>query len=129
MCKTFLLIILLIIVTSILINHKKSQYNIFGSIKKMFIRLLSFSGSMACMVNVSSLTICISLNIQPCMARPNLTDLNYKEYNQALHCYPFMINFDRCVGICKTLNGLLIVCVTNKTTFKLTCFLHYYRNK
>ena len=41
----------------------------FGFIKKLFIGLLSFSGSLASMVNVSSLTICIYLNNQPCMDR------------------------------------------------------------
>ena len=48
----------------------------FGFIKKMFIRLLSFSGSLASMANVSSFTTYISLNSQPCMTRPTLFDLN-----------------------------------------------------
>ena len=32
----------------------------FGLIKKVFVGLLRFSGSLACMANVSNLTTCIS---------------------------------------------------------------------
>ena len=38
--------------------------------------LLSFSGSLARMFNVSDHTKCVSLNIQPCMTWPTLIDLN-----------------------------------------------------
>ena len=50
----------------------------------MFIWLLSFSGSLTSMANVSSPTTCISLNNQPCVARSTLIDLNPDEYNQGL---------------------------------------------
>ena len=50
----------------------------------MFIWLLSFSGSLTSMANVSSHTACISLNNQPCVARSTLIDLNPDEYNQRL---------------------------------------------
>ena len=63
----FLLIIILLI--SVIFNENVWIY------QKMFIGL-SFSGSLASMVNVSSLTTCISLNNQPCMARPTLLDLS-----------------------------------------------------
>ena len=45
----------------------------FGLIKKLFIGLLGFSGSLA--------TKCVSLNNEPCMIRPTLTDLNPVEIN------------------------------------------------
>ena len=63
----FLLIIILLI--SVIFNENVWIY------QKMFIGL-SFSGSLASMVNVSSLTTCISLNNQLCMARPTLLDLS-----------------------------------------------------
>ena len=44
----------------------------FGFIKKTFIGLLRFSGSLASMTIVSKLTVFISLNNQPCMTRPTL---------------------------------------------------------
>ena len=40
----------------------------FGFVKQTFIVLLSFGGSSA--------TKCVSLNSNPCMARPTLIDLN-----------------------------------------------------
>ena len=42
----------------------------FRLVKKVFIMLLSFSGSLASIVN------------QPCLIRPALIDLNADEYNQ-----------------------------------------------
>ena len=44
----------------------------FGLIKKAFLALLSFSGSMASMANASNFSTCISLNNQLCMARHTL---------------------------------------------------------
>ena len=43
--------------------------------KEVFIPLLSFSGSLVSMMNVSNFITCISLNKQPRMARPTLIDL------------------------------------------------------
>ena len=40
----------------------------------MFIELLSFSGSLSDIVNVSDHTKCISLINQPCITRPTLID-------------------------------------------------------
>ena len=40
----------------------------FWLIKQVFIRLLSFSGSLA--------TKCMSFNNEPCMTRPSIIDLN-----------------------------------------------------
>ena len=50
----------------------------------MFIGLLNSNGSLTSIVNVFNFKTCISLNNQPCMTRPTLTDLNPDEYNQAL---------------------------------------------
>ena len=58
------------------------------------------------MVNVSSLTRCISLNNKPCMARPTIIDLNPNECNQEFLYYPFMVNLDRCSGNLNTLTIL-----------------------
>ena len=55
---------------------KKSRYEIvFGFTDKIIIRLLSFPGSLSCMVSLPSITTCISLNYQPCMTRPIFIDL------------------------------------------------------
>ena len=52
----------------------------------MFIVLLSFSESLA-----RSQTKCLSLNDEPCMVRPTLTDLNLVE----LKYYSFMISLSK----------------------------------
>ena len=68
----------------------------FRLIKQVFITLLSFSGSLA--------TKCVSLNNEPCTARPTLSDLNLIEL---IH-YPLMISLDKCNGIYNTVNDLSI---------------------
>ena len=88
----------------------------FRLIKKVFIALLSFCGSLSSMVDVSNHTNYISLNNQPCMGRTILTDFNPDEWNQRLHYYPFMVNLDSCNGSCNTLDVTSgRVCVPNKT--------------
>ena len=64
----------------------------FRLIEKVFIVSLSFSRSLASIVNVSDHTNCMSLNNQPCMTQPTLTNLNPDEYNQELRYYTFMVN-------------------------------------
>ena len=77
---------------------------------------MSFSGSLASMVNVSKFTRCISLNYQLCMTRPILIDLNSDEYNQGLRYYPFLVNLDTCNGSSNIVDGLSDrICVPNKT--------------
>ena len=50
------------------------------------------------------------------MIQPILINLHPNEYNQEIHYYPFVLNLDRCVESCNTLNDLSnIVCVPNKT--------------
>ena len=44
------------------------------------------------MTNATNLKASISLNSQPFMTRPAITDLNPDEYNRELHYYPFMVN-------------------------------------
>ena len=88
-------------------------------IKQVFIALLSFSGSLAGIANVSNLTTCISLNNQPCMTRPTLIDLNRDEYNQRWYCYTFMTNLDRCHGSCNSFNDSYVrMHVPNETKNK-----------
>ena len=54
------------------------------------------------------------------IVRP-LINLHPNEYSQELHCYPFAVKLDRCVGSCNTLNESIYVfqikkiCVPNKT--------------
>ena len=58
----------------------------FRLIKQGFIALLNFSESLA--------TKCISLQNEPCIARPTITDLKSYEHNQGLRHYPFMVSLD-----------------------------------
>ena len=42
--------------------------------------------------------------------------MHCNEYSQGLHYYPFVVNLDRCVASCSTLNYLSNrVCIPNKT--------------
>ena len=75
-----------------------------GLIKKPFIALLIFGGSLASTVNVSDYTKCKSLINNPCMARLALVNLNPGEYNQRLCYYQFIVNSDRCNIIYDTLD-------------------------
>ena len=48
--------------------------------------------------------------------RQPIINLHPNEYTQWLHYYPFVVNLDRCVRSCNTLNDLSNkVCVLNKT--------------
>ena len=58
--------------------------NMFGLIKKMFMRLL------ISIANASNLTKCLSLSNQKCMIQPTLINLNPNGYSQEFHYYPFM---------------------------------------
>ena len=88
-----------------------------GLLKNIFLGLLHFSRSLVfTMTNVSDHRKCISLCNQLCMARPTVIYLNPNEYNQRLSYYPFMVNLDRCNGICNTINDISgRTCVSNKT--------------
>ena len=77
---------------------------IFRLIKQLFIALLSFSESLANMVNVSDFVTCISLNNQLCMSRPTPINFIPNQHNQGLSYYSFMVNLDRCNGSCNTLD-------------------------
>ena len=63
----------------------------FRLIKQEFIALLSFSGSLTTIANISNFKTCISLNNQPLMTRLTLIDLNSDEYNQGLCYYQFAV--------------------------------------
>ena len=82
----------------------------FGLIKKIFIGLLTG------LVNRSNHTTCVLLSNQKYMTQASLINLHPNEYNQELHCYPFLVKLDGCVGSCNTINDLSNkVCLPNKT--------------
>ena len=85
-------------------------------IKQVFIALLSFSGSLAGMVNASNFMTSLSWNYQPYMTRSTLINSHPDEYNLFLHHYPFMVNVDRWSGSCNNLDDPAgRICVPNKT--------------
>ena len=86
-----------------------SQYKIMlRIIEKMFIVLLSN------IINGSNHTKYVLLSSQKCMT--TLINLHPNEYSQELHCYPFAVKLDKCVGSCNTLNDISNkVCAPNKT--------------
>ena len=77
----------------------------FSFVKQVFLVLLSFCSSLA--------TKCVSLNDEPCIARPNLIVLNPVEhkYNS------FMISLDRCTGSCNVFSPN--ICVPNVKAFNM----------
>ena len=64
----------------------------FGLIKQVFIVLLSFSRSLAIIVNAPGHRNCIPLNKQQSMTQPTL--INLHPHN--LH-HPFTVSLDRCI--------------------------------
>ena len=68
----------------------------FGIIKNMFIVLLTS------IVHVSSHTKCVSISNQ-CKIQPTLINLHPNEYSHELHCYPFVVKLERCIGSSNTL--------------------------
>ena len=82
----------------------------FVLIKKMFIRLLIG------LLDSSIHTKCMSLINQKYMTQPTLINSHLNEFSQELYYYPFVVNLDRCVESCNTLNDLSNkVCIPNKT--------------
>ena len=73
----------------------------FSFVKQVFLVLLSFCSSLA--------TKCVSLNDEPCIARPNLIVLNPVElkYNS------LMISLDKCTGSCNVFSQN--ICVPKET--------------
>ena len=72
--------------------------------KCLFIALWSFSGSLA--------RKCVPLNIEPCMIRPTLINLNPAELNH----YPLVIILDKYYGNCNVADDLYMnICVPSKT--------------
>ena len=50
------------------------------------------------------------------MVQSTFINLHPNEYSQEFHYYPFVVELDRCVGSCNTLNDLSNkVCAPNKT--------------
>ena len=50
------------------------------------------------MASVLNFTTCKSLNNQPCLIIPTLSDLSPNEYNLGLCYYPFVVNLARFNG-------------------------------
>ena len=53
----------------------------------------------------------LSLNSEPCLARPSRVDLNSNKF----YYYSFMASLDRCNWSCNTLNDLSVEYVSKKT--------------
>ena len=83
----------------------------FGLIEKIF-----FIGLLTSLINGSNHIKCISLSNQKCMTQSTLANLYPNKYSQKFHYYPFLVELDRCLESCNTLNNLSNkVCVPNKT--------------
>ena len=73
------------------------------------ITLVSFGASLA--FNYKKPIKCVSLNNQPCQARPAIIDINF---NETLF-YPLIVSIDKCGGSCNTIDDPYAwVCVPNK---------------
>ena len=82
----------------------------FKFLKKIFIGLLTS------ILNASNYTKCVSLSNPKSKTQLTLINLHPNEYTQGLYDYPFVVNLDRCVGSCNTLNDLSNkVCASNET--------------
>ena len=80
------------------------------------IDVLSFRESLATLINFSDHIKCISLNNQQCMAQPTLINLNPNEYTERLRYDPFVVNLDKYMGSCNTINDLSnIICDSTNT--------------
>ena len=83
---------------------KKTQYKMFGFIKKMFIGLSSvctmghFCESLT--FNSKAAIKCVSLSNNPCQARPTLVNINSDE----TLFYPFTVSVNKRGGSCYTIN-------------------------
>ena len=69
---------------------------VFNFIKFIFTAIISFGRPL-----ISQYIKCVSLNNQPCMTIPTITDLNPNE----LHYYPFTVSLGRFNGIFNILGG------------------------
>ena len=85
----------------------------FEFIKKIFIGLL-----VSVIVNASIHTKCVYLSNQKCTSQPTIINLHPNEYTQGLHNYLFVVNLDRCVASCNTLNDLWSMCSKQNRRFK-----------
>ena len=70
----------------------------FGFIYKIFIGLSTN------MVNASNHTKYVFISNQKYTTQPTLINLYPNEYTRGLCNYQFVVNLDRCVGSCNTLN-------------------------
>ena len=81
-----------------------------------------FIGLLTSIVNACNHTKCIPLINQQFMNQPTLINLHPNEYSQGLCYYPLVVNLDRYIGSCNTLNDLSKrVCAPKNRRFKFTC--------
>ena len=93
-----------IILLLLTIFNEKAYYKImFRFIKKIFIRILSFGGSLA--------MECVSISFEPCQPKHSIIDINS---NEPIY-YPFCFSVNKCIGSCNTIdNPYAQTCVPNK---------------
>ena len=65
-----------------------------------------FIGLLTSIFNGSNHAKCVFLSNQQCMTWTTLSNLHHNEYSQGLIYYPSVVNLDRYVGSCNTLNVL-----------------------
>ena len=75
-----------------------------------------FIGLLNRIANACNLTNCVPLNGQQCMSQHTLIHLYPNNYGQGLCYYPFVVNLDKCIRSCNTLDDMSNkVYVPNKT--------------
>ena len=60
-------------------------------------------------INASNHAKGVSLSNQKCEIKSTLINFYPNEYSLELHCYPFAVKLDKCVGSCNTLNDLYTI--------------------
>ena len=83
----------------------------FGLIKKHFVGLLTDS------IYACNHIKCVSLSNEKCEIQLTLTNLHPNEYSQELHCCPFAVKLDKCVGSSLPCSSSKKLCVPNKTEY------------
>ena len=74
-----------------------------------------FIGLLTSIVNASNNTKFVSISNQKGVTQPTLIISHFTKYAKILRYYPSVVNLDRCVRSCNTLNDLSNkVCLPNK---------------
>ena len=94
-------------------------------IKQVFIVLLGFIESLVHVAKISDQTKCLSLNDEPRMVRPILTNLNSVEVKY----YLFMISLDKCTESCNVLSLKYALQKTKNKRYKFHKVFNMITNK